>query len=199
MSSIYLGVILIGLLHGLEPGHGWPVAALYSLKKQKKFSFALISSLIISFFHFISSIAVVLIFILVNKQFDLSSSPIIRIIGAILLFYMAYRFWTEHEHHTEEKKKVKNLKEIAVFAFILGFAHEEEFALLAFCLNNVNCMLMMISYALAVTLSLVTITLLSVYGYEKIKHRIDKYEHYLPKISAIILFIFAVLYLFRAL
>jgi len=38
MSSIYFGVILIGLLHGLEPGHGWPVAALYSLRKEKKFS-----------------------------------------------------------------------------------------------------------------------------------------------------------------
>ena len=97
------------------------------------------------------------------------------------MFYMAYRFWTEH-HHGEEKKKVKNLKEIAVFAFILGFAHEEEFALLAFCLGNVNCTLMMVSYALAVTISLVAITLLSVYSYEKIKHRIHEYEHYLPKI-----------------
>ena len=94
---------------------------------------------------------------------------------------------------------VKNLKEIATFAFILGFAHEEEFALLAFCLNNVNCLLMMASYALAVTISLVTITLLSVYGYEKIKHKIERYEHYLPKISAVILFIFASPYLIKAL
>jgi threonine/homoserine/homoserine lactone efflux protein len=135
---------------------------------------------------------------LINSKFDLSSSPIIRIIGAVLLFYIAYRFWTEDEHHTEEKKSVKNLKEIAIFAFVLGFAHEEEFALLAFCLDNINCMLMMISYALAVTSSLVTITLLSVYGYEKIKHKVEKYEHYLPKMSAIILFIFALLYLLKA-
>ena len=199
MSSIYIGVILIGLLHGLEPGHGWPVAALYSLKKNRKYSFALISSLIISFFHFFSSIAVVIVFIIVNRKFDLSSSPIIRYLAAILLFYMAYRFWTEHGHHIEEKKKIKNLKEIATFAFVLGFLHEEEFALLGFCLNNVNCMLMMVSYASAVTFSLVSITLLSVYGYEKIKHSIEKYEHYLPKISAVILLIFAILYLLKAL
>ncbi|HBR18420.1 MAG TPA: hypothetical protein DD725_12650 [Deltaproteobacteria bacterium] len=199
MPSIYLGVILIGLVHGLEPGHGWPVAALYSLRQEKKLIFALISSLLLSFFHFISSIAVVIIFILVNKQFDLSSSPLIRVLGAMLLFYMAYRLWTEHGHHTEEKKKVKNLKEIVMFAFVLGFAHEEEFALLAFCLNNVNCLLMMASYALAVTFSLVSVTLLAVYGYERIKHKVEGYEHYLPKISAVILFIFASLYLIKLL
>ena len=194
---IYLGVLLIGLIHGLEPGHGWPVAALYSLKKEKKYSFALLSSLIISFFHFISSIAVVILFIFVNKKFDLSSSPIIRFMAAILLLYMAYKFWNGNGHGIE-KKNVKGLKEIAAFAFILGFAHEEEFALLAFCLNNINCLLMMVSYATAVTFSLVGITLLSVYSYDKIKHGIHEYEHYLPKISAVILFVFAVLYLFKA-
>jgi ABC-type nickel/cobalt efflux system permease component RcnA len=199
MLSTYFGVILIGLLHGLEPGHGWPVAAMYSLRKEKKFSFALLSSMIISFFHFVSSIAVVLIFILVNKQFNLSSSPIIRILGAILLFYLVYRLWNEKEQDTEAKKKVKNLKEIATFAFILGFAHEEEFALLAFCLNNVNCLLLMTSYALAVTVSIVTVTLLAVYAYEKIKPKVERFEPYLPKISAIILFVFVILYLIKAL
>jgi len=196
---VYLGVLIIGLIHGLEPGHGWPIATLYSLRKDKKYIFALLSSFIISFFHFISSIAVVLVFILINKKFNLSSSPVIRILGAVMLFYMAYKFWTEHGHeHLEEKKKVKNLWNIAVFAFVLGFAHEEEFALLGFCLNNINCLLMMVIYASAVTLSLISITMLSVYGYEKIKHKIKKYEHYLPKISAIILFVFAVIYLFKA-
>lgn len=195
---IYFGVILIGLLHGLEPGHGWPVAALYSLRKGKKYSFALLSSLIISAAHFVSSIAVVILFILIDKKFDLGSSPVIRIIGVLLLFYMAYRFWTEHEHGIE-KKTVKGLKEIAIFALVLGFAHEEEFALLSFCLDNISCMGMMIGYASAVTFSLVTITLLSVYSYDKIKHRIHEYEHYLPKISAVILFVFAVLYLLKAL
>ncbi|MBI2576110.1 hypothetical protein HYV84_02770 [Candidatus Woesearchaeota archaeon] len=100
---VYLGVILIGLLHGLEPGHGWPVAALYSSRKGKKYGFALLSSLILSAAHFVSSIAVVIVFILIDKKFDLGSSPAIRIIGALLPFYMAYRFWTEHEHGIENK------------------------------------------------------------------------------------------------
>lgn len=195
---VYLGVILIGLLHGLEPGHGWPVAALCSLRKGKKYGFALLSSLILSAAHFVSSIAVVIVFILIDKKFDLGSWPAIRIIGALLPFYLAYRFWTEHEHGIENKN-VRGLKEIATFALILGFAHEEEFALLAFCLDNVSCMGMMIGYGGAVTFSLVSVTLLSVYSYEKIKHRVHEHEQYLPKISAVILFAFAILYLLKAL
>lgn len=197
MFQIYLGVILIGLIHGLEPGHGWPVAALYSMRQKRKYGFALISSLIIAAAHFVSSIAVVILFILVNKKFNLSSSPWIRYIAAALLFYMAYKFWTEHEH-AGEKRKVKSLKEIAAFAFVLGFIHEEEFALLAFCLNNINCMVMMVGYASTVTFSLVSITLLSVFAYERVEHKIHKYEHYLPKIAGALLFVFAVLYLIKA-
>ncbi len=197
MLSDFLPVILFGLVHGLEPGHGWPIATIYALQQKNKYGVAFLSALIISFFHFISSIAVVLLFIFADQQFNLASSPFIRIIAVMLLLYMAYKFWTEHSH-LQEQKKMKSLKDIAIFSFILGFAHEEEFALLALCLNNVNCLLLMASYAGAVTISLVSITMASTYAYKKIEHKMQKYEHYLPKISAIILFIFAILYAIKA-
>lgn len=198
MLENFLPIILLGLIHGLEPGHGWPVATLYALKQRNKFGSAFLSALIISFFHFISSIAVVVVFIFANQQFDLASSPIVRVVAVLLLLFMAYRFWMDHSH-LEKQKKVKNLAEIAGFAFVLGFAHEEEFALLAFCLNNVDCLLLMASYATAVTVSLVGITLASTYAYKKIEHKMRKYEHYLPKISAIILVIFAILFAIKML
>jgi ABC-type nickel/cobalt efflux system permease component RcnA len=31
--SFFLGVIVFGLLHGLNPSHGWIVAVLYSIRK----------------------------------------------------------------------------------------------------------------------------------------------------------------------
>jgi len=34
-SLSYLGVVLIGLVHGAEPGHGWPVAASYALNRSR--------------------------------------------------------------------------------------------------------------------------------------------------------------------
>ncbi len=198
MVSTYLGVIAIGLLHGLEPGHGWPVAALYSLKKERKYWFGFLAALIIAFFHFISSIAVVLLFLFVDSKIDFSSYPIIRYIAAALLFFMAYRFWTHHEHSHGEKKKVMSLWNIATFAFVLGFVHEEEFALLAFCLDSINCVLLMVGYAAAVSISIIGITLASIQAYQKIEHKMHHIEHYLPKISAVILFILAILFVIKA-
>ena len=197
MVSTYLGVILIGLLHGLEPGHGWPVAALYSFKKRNRYLFGFLAALIIAFFHFISSVAVVLIFIFFDAKFDFSSFSWLRYVAAALLFYMAYRFWTHYEHSHEPKKMPKSLWGIAAFAFVLGFVHEEEFALLAFCLDNINCLLLMVSYAAAVSFSIIGITLASIHAYSKIQHRMHEIEHYLPKISAVILLVLALLFAFK--
>lgn len=197
--SIYLGVISIGLLHGLEPGHGWPLAALYSLKRKSRYGFGLLSSLIIAFFHFVSSIAVVLVFMLVGSYVDLSSIIWLRYVAVGLLLYMAYRFWTSHEHAHMDEKTPKTLWSIARFAFVLGFLHEEEFALLGFCLGNINCLLMMVAYASAVTFSIVAITLLAIHAYSKIEHKMHHAEHYLPKISAVILVVMAILYFVRIL
>jgi len=48
-----------------------------------------------------------------------------------------------------------NLWGLATFAFILGFAHEEEFALLALAASGINAWALMISYGLAVLLGLI--------------------------------------------
>jgi nickel/cobalt transporter (NicO) family protein len=197
MIETFIGVILIGLLHGLEPGHGWPVAALYSLRKKRKYGNGLLAAIIIALFHFISSIAVVLLFLFVDNAIDLSKYSIIRYIAVAMLLYLAYRFWTSHEHGHVDEKNIKNLRSIAVFAFILGFVHEEEFALLAFCIDEINCLALMASYATAVSLSIITITLLAIHAYQKIEHKMHNVEHYLPKISAVVLVIMAIIFLVR--
>ena len=33
----FLAVTLIGLLHGIEPGHGWPVAMLYATRSSRPY------------------------------------------------------------------------------------------------------------------------------------------------------------------
>ena len=37
--SVYLGAVTIGLIHGLEPGHGWPVAAVYAARRDRPYFF----------------------------------------------------------------------------------------------------------------------------------------------------------------
>ncbi len=258
IASSYLAVIMFGLVHGLEPGHGWPVAAMLSFKRKNRYSYALVASTILSSAHFISSMFVVGVYY-VAASFINFESPIFRYIVAIALFILAYRFWTQshshgdggHSHDEEEKvttkdgvelthdemhtyglehddadkgkdagkrsfldrlrgkgkdkghghshggdiKKVTSLKSLATFALILGFAHEEEFALLAIAVGGVNPLLLMIAYASAVTFSLVGVTLLAVKAYTMVEEKMTKYEYLIPKISGVVLAILGVLFL----
>jgi len=225
LESAYLGVITIGLLHGLEPGHGWPVAFLYSTRTRRPMVYGFISSSIISLFHFLSSIAVVLAYVLLSSFINVST-PFMKYVAAAALTLLAYKFFTEkaeddyeaqhghfhenlgeitheheHEHpgqgrhthwHKHAKRIVLSLWGIATFAFFLGFAHEEEFALLALAVGGVNPLTLMLSYAMAVTVALVAITLASVKTYKSVQSKLRRYEKYIPKVNALILLIMAV-------
>ena len=220
-----IGVISIGLLHGLEPGHGWPIALLYSARTVRPTFYAFVSSGIISFFHFISSIAVVGVYLLVSNLVNFVS-PILRYIAFVALVLLAFRLLTEkvkdeseaqhghshdntedieheheHEHpgvgyhthvHNHTKRIILSLWGIASFAFFLGFAHEEEFALLALAIGGVDPFLLMVAYASSVTASLVGIAILGMKMYEKVKVKVNRYEKYIPKISGLVLLVMAI-------
>jgi len=226
LDPALIGVMVLGFIHGLEPGHGWPVALLYSIRKGRPLFYGLISSGIISFFHFVSSIAAVIAYVLLSSFLDLSS-PLLNYVAAAILLILAYIFFTEdvkdeledqhghlhenvetiehdheHEHlgqgrhahwHKHAKRIALSLWGIATLAFVLGFAHEEEFALLALAVGGINPMMLMISYATSVTLALVGITLLSVKAYESVHPKIKRYEKYIPKMSALILLLMAII------
>jgi len=225
LDLTFIGVMVIGLLHGLEPGHGWPVAFLYSVRKSRPMLYGFVSSGIISFFHFISSIAVVIAYVLVSS-FLVISIPLLKYVAATMLIMLAYIFFTEdikdeieaqhghihedlgdieheheHEHpgqgrhvhwHKHVKRIALSLWGIATFAFVLGFAHEEEFALLALAVGGMSPLMLMITYGASVTLALMGITLVSIKAYESVHLKIRRYEKYIPKVSALILLLMAV-------
>jgi nickel/cobalt transporter (NicO) family protein len=94
--SIFLGVVIFGLLHGINPSHGWIVAVLYSIRKERKVISSIISSGIIAGGHFISSIAVVLAFIIVTTYFKIPIPQSFLNYGvAITLGILAYISWKE--------------------------------------------------------------------------------------------------------
>jgi len=230
-DSAFLAVIVIGLLHGLEPAHGWPVAFLYSSRTRKPLFYGLVSSTIISLFHFISSIAVVIVYVLISVVVTFPSQ-IMKYLAGVVLILLALRFFfekvedesksqhghlhenigeIEHEHEHEHlnlntwkhshwhrhARRVKlTLLGIAIFAFVLGFAHEEEFALLALAVGGINPFTLMICYAVSVTIALVGITLISIKAYQKVEEKIKRYEKYIPKVNAIVLLVMAVAFIF---
>ena len=225
LETSLIGVIAIGLLHGLEPGHGWPIALLYSARTGRPTFYAFVSSGIISFFHFISSIAVVLVYFLASSFVNFTS-PILKYVAFAALIVLAIKLFLEkvddqlenqhghfhdnaqnleheheHEHpgmgshvhlHFHPKRLVLSLRKIASCAFFLGFAHEEEFALLALAVGGVSPLLLMSAYGLSVTTSLVAITVLGIKMYERVRVRIYRYEQYIPKASGAILLLLAI-------
>jgi nickel/cobalt exporter len=224
LEATLVGVVVIGLLHGLEPGHGWPLALLYSAKTTRPAFYAFVSSGILAVAHFVSSIAVVVIYLVVSLFYDFSS-PILTYVAAVVLVVLGLKMFTEkvhselgeqhghfhdntcdlththeHEHpqtgfhvheHMHPKRLSMSLGKLASCAFVLGFAHEEEFALLALAVGGVSPILLMVSYGLAVAVALIGVTMLGIKMYERVKTRIERYEKYIPKVSGVILIVMA--------
>lgn len=243
-ETAYFSVALIGLLHGIEPGHGWPVAVIYSLNRKNPVFSAIISSLIIGLAHLFSSLAVVVAFVLLQNWLDFDAPWIKYVAGAVLIIIGVRMFFekphessvgksatshshaeehshshdeisglshdivhehepeTSHEHrhshgHRRYTGNPASLPGIASFAFILGFAHEEEFALLAMVAGGVNAWILMITYGIAVIVGLMFLTILGVQIYSLIQPKLNRFEKYLPKAGAIFLVFMAVLIMLR--
>ncbi len=222
-NPAYIGVVMIGLLHGFEPGHGWPVAVLYSMRKRNAVASATLSSSIIGIGHLASSIAVVVAYVLLQKWLNFEA-PWIKYVAAALLLVLAFKLFREkvddlerqhghnhignpeieheheHEHsgqgrHTHKHKHraavALSLLSLASFAFILGFAHEEEIALLALVAGGLNAWILIVAYGVSVLLGLIVATIVGVKVYKQFQAKLVRYEKYIPKISAGLLVVMA--------
>jgi Ca2+/Na+ antiporter len=111
----------------------------------------------------------------------------------------------EHEHpgecrhthkHQHQAAIAVSLLGLASFAFILGFAHEEEIALLALVAGGLNAWVLMVSYGVAVLLGLIVATIVGVKLYKQFQPKLARYEKYIPKIGAGLLVVMAVIITF---
>ncbi len=216
MVVALVAVVIFGLLHGIEPAHGWPIALFYAASKKRPLLQGFLSSGLMAGAHFTSSIVAVVVYLVVI-QFVALPLMILKYVAAVLLVILAVRFWLttrgeaqhghvhetleklehshEHSHgntglhvhqHTHEAK-IMTLRGLLGFAFLVGFAHEEEFALLALAVGGVDPFLLIVSYASAVTVSLVAITMVSVRTYGRFRDKLQTLDKYTAKLTSIIL------------
>lgn len=70
--GLLIGAIALGAVHGIEPGHGWPIAASYALDQTNKWLYGFAASFILGVGHLISSIAMVAVFFYAKSYFSLT-------------------------------------------------------------------------------------------------------------------------------
>ena len=235
MHTIHVltGVIAFGLLHGINPSHGWPVAILYSMRSKNPLISGIVSSSIIASAHFVSSIVVVIAYAFLTS-IAFIPQLYLRYGATIALAILAYVFWKEkgedfaytqhghfhedrvpsevteaikHDHlhwhkdvgfhshtHTHQRRESPDLKKIASFAFLLGFAHEEEFVILAIAATQAtDPITLIIAYASSVAVALIGITVISMKVYRRFfQYKMIYYSKYLPKITALVLAVMAI-------
>ena len=250
--GLLLGAVALGAVHGIEPGHGWPVAASYALDQRNKWVYGFAASFILGIGHLVSSIAMVAVFFYAKDYFNLTqvNEPItvlggvqiggpVSLVAGVLLIALGIREYSHghshshgsghkhdhenthdhshnhsddhsHDHDYESVGLVSRLKGylpfvgghshggqaaaadrgllgIAWFAFLLGFAHEEEFEIIALCAGSNYCLELMSAYAITVIVGIVSLTMLLIAGYHKYEERVEQYTPYLPAFSAAVL------------
>jgi ABC-type nickel/cobalt efflux system permease component RcnA len=108
-AIVFIGIIAFGLLHGINPSHGWTVAVLYSIRNKRPLLSGLTSSIILAGAHFLSSIVVVAAFLFVTMFIQIPQTYLNYAVAAALGI-LAYLFWREktedlietqhgHQHH----------------------------------------------------------------------------------------------------
>ena len=256
--GLLLGSVALGAVHGIEPGHGWPVAASYALDQTNKWFSGLAASLLIGVGHLISSLAMVGVFFYAKSYFSLTqvNDPLtvfggvqiggpVSLVAGVLLIGLGIREYkhghshgssdhehahddhsshesgshagADHSHDTHPQSSVddglgsrltralpsiggdahnhdastevaeRGLFGIAWFAFLLGFAHEEEFEIIALCAGSNYCLSLMSAYAITVICGIVGLTMLLIAGYQHHEETVSQYTPYLPVVSAAVL------------
>jgi ABC-type nickel/cobalt efflux system permease component RcnA len=294
--GLLVGAVALGAVHGIEPGHGWPVAASYALDQTNKWVYGFAASFILGVGHLVSSIAMVAAFFYAKSYFDLTQvnepmtilggvrigGPVSLVAGVLLVALGIREYFHGHSHgrghesdgggghghddgHTHDHadsgdsaesghrypvgemenpgrgqgpargvdhahdhgaghshdhgdgglgSRLKGLVPflgghshshgnlddaadrgllgIAWFAFVLGFAHEEEFEIIALCAGSNHCLELMSAYAVTVVVGIVGLTMLLIAGYQRYEERVERYTPYLPAFSAAVLVVMGV-------
>ena len=206
LVSIVAAAVGLGLLHGIEPGHGWPIAASYGLARPNRYAAGLTAGIVLGVGHLVSSIAVVIAFFGLKAWFDLGALGWMNIAAGALL--VAVGLWElrgaltggghghHHHHHHHDHGRghdhagagvQQSLWGLAGAAFALGFAHEEEVQMIGICAGTDLCLSLMLIYALTVIAAITVLTLLLIAGFQHFRHRLEHLAPHLPKLSAAIL------------
>lgn len=102
--GVVAGVVTIGIIHGVLPDHGWPIAAAYALARRRKWLAGIVAGLVLGIGHLVSSIALVLAYFWFSRFSAVAEGPWMRYAAGGLLVLLGAREYfhgrrSDHEHH----------------------------------------------------------------------------------------------------
>lgn len=173
LYAAYTSVAVMGLLHGSDPSHGWPLSVLYTLRSGGGTGRALLLTLVLATGHFVSTIAIVVAAWLLGEALA-SYLAYLQLGAGLALIVLGSRGVVEllakkgahshgHGHEIKDSNPSGSALDLFKYALILGFAHEEEVALAAIVLLGVNPLMLSLLYVVSVYVSMLSWTLASIY------------------------------------
>ena len=97
--GLVAGVVAIGLVHGLLPDHGWPIAATYALARRRRWLHGTVAALVIGVGHLVSSVALVAAYYWVAGFAAFAEGPWLRYVaGVVLVGLGVYEYRHGHGH-----------------------------------------------------------------------------------------------------
>lgn len=159
----YGGALILGLIHGSDPGHGWPIAVLKA-RSAGGVSRMLLYVWTLAAGHLASTVVVVGAVWLVGRAVE-GVLAYLQLGAGVLLVVMGLRALLGLAGNGGHGLRAESgVLDMARYALVLGFAHEEELVLATIVLLGANPLLLSIAYGASVALAM-TLWSLAVYSF----------------------------------
>lgn len=98
-AGVVAGVVAIGLIHGVLPDHGWPIAATYALNRPQTRLYGVLAGLVLGIGHLISSIALVVAYYGFSNFSEFAEGPWLKYTAGTILILLGIYEYTSGGHH----------------------------------------------------------------------------------------------------
>lgn len=109
--GLVVGVVAIGVVHGVLPDHGWPIAATYGLNRSRTWLYGAAAALVLGVGHLISSIALVVAYFWFSRFAAFAEGPWMRYVAGTMLVLLGiheYRTGGHGTGHTHDHDTTHN-------------------------------------------------------------------------------------------
>ncbi|SFC28316.1 hypothetical protein SAMN05444422_106208 [Halobiforma haloterrestris] len=96
--GVVIGVIAIGFVHGVLPDHGWPIAAMYALNRNRRLLYGLLAALVLGVGHLISSVVLVAAYYGFSSFAAFAEGPWLEHVAGVLLILLGIHEYRHGGH-----------------------------------------------------------------------------------------------------